>query len=240
MASIIPLLTNWEEYIGQVPGGNLKGFAHWILSRPQTDDTGDLSPSTGTSISTPAEIAIPPAETSLPTPHLYSAGPAGSPGIASLGLHIDLDETAQATLLITRLTRLLRVLSKPAMKKLGFVKEMEFGLLVQISLMDHPNKKEVCHQLLIETSTGVEITKRLAKKGFLREATDPNDRRSSRLSLTEKGRTTLQMGFKMLAGIHIGFLDTLGQEEKKTLVLLLARLNDHHNQRLKDNPAGIL
>src|SRR5579872_5982489 len=81
------------------------------------------------------------------------AKPAPTPAASNL------DASARSALLIGRLHRLLVLLSKPAVKKMGFAKDMEFAVLVQVAIMDHPNKKEVCGELLIENSTGVEITK---------------------------------------------------------------------------------
>src|SRR5579871_5818166 len=110
----------------------------------------------------------------------------------SLATNASIDTAAAATLLIARLHLINHFLSKPVIRKLGFSKDSEFSVLLQVFLLDKPNKKELCRQLLIENSTGVEITRRLAKKGLLRETADPNDRRSARLSLTEKGHRLLK------------------------------------------------
>jgi hypothetical protein len=40
--SVIPLLSSWEAYINANPQGNLQGFAHWLLTHPDTSDP-DLS-----------------------------------------------------------------------------------------------------------------------------------------------------------------------------------------------------
>src|SRR6516164_5227830 len=112
-SSVIPLLTNWEEYIGQHPSGDLEGFARWLLFR-----SADAQP-----------------QHPAPSPQRQARGSISS-GTASLAATIELEETARGTLLITRLSRLLGAKANPAMEKLGFTKEMEFGLLVQVSLMD--------------------------------------------------------------------------------------------------------
>ena len=141
----------------------------------------------------------------------------------------NLDASARSALLIGRLHRMLALLSKPAVKKMGFTKDMEFAVLVQVAIMDHPNKKEVCSELLIENSTGVEITKRLAKKGFLLEEPDEKDRRSARLSLTEKGKKTLMQGYQQLAPIHKGFLKALDDQQQQQLVMLLSLVNEQQS-----------
>ena len=147
-----------------------------------------------------------------------------------------LDDTAQGALLIARNHRILRLFSKPVIKDLGFTKDMEFSAVVHVAIMDHPNKKELCRELLIENSTGVEITRRLALKGFIAERPDPDDRRSALLSITDKGRSILEQGYHRLSPVHTSFLDALDIVEKKQLVSLLARINKFHSDRISSHP----
>ncbi|HXB06069.1 MAG TPA: MarR family winged helix-turn-helix transcriptional regulator [Puia sp.] len=195
-SSVIPLLSEWENYIQDHPAGDLPGFAHWILSRQQT--------------------AKPPVRNSPTSGQLPT--------------------TARTALLITRIYRILGVLSKPKIKSLGFTKDMEFGVLIHVAIMDHPNKKELCSELLIENSTGVEITKRLAKKGLITESPDPNDRRSARLGITEKGKKILIDGAEWFTNLHTSFFNVLDKEENEQLVNLLYRLNQYHTSQLNNNP----
>src|SRR5258708_26477726 len=159
------------------------------------------------------------------------AGQPAPPSDASL-VKGNLDASAQSALLITRMHHILQFLSKPVAKGLGFTKPMEFSMLVQTAIMNRPNKKQLCREMLIEGSTGVEITKRLAAKGFIREQPDANDKRSALLSLTEKGKQTLLKGYTKLGAIHSGLLDSLQPEEKEQFVSLLTRVNDHNTRRL--------
>jgi DNA-binding MarR family transcriptional regulator len=194
-ASIIPLLSSWEDYIATEPAGNIEGFARWVLARPP------LLP--------------------IPTPSSSKASPTRA-----------LDDDAQSSLLIARLHRILHVLSKPAIKSIGLTNDLEFIVLVHVAIMNRPNKKELCRELLIENSTGVEISKRLAKKGFIFEQPDPNDRRSSLLSLSGKGKKTIMEGYEKLAAVHTTFLDALTNEQKKELVTLLTLINNYHTANL--------
>jgi DNA-binding MarR family transcriptional regulator len=196
-ASVIPLLSSWEEYIIIEPSGDIEGFARWILTRQP-------------------QAPIPPPPVATPKSNL--------------------DVNAQSTLLIARLHRIIRVLSKPAIKSIGFSKDLEFAVLVHVAILNRPNKKELCRELLIENSTGVEITKRLAKKGFIFEHPDPKDRRSSLLNLTGKGKKTLMQGYEKLTSIHTSFLDALTSEQKKELVSLLTLINNYHTANLNAHP----
>jgi len=139
---------------------------------------------------------------------------------------------AQIPLLISRLYRILQFRAKPIAKDLGLTSPMEFSMLIQTAIMKSPNKKQVCQEMLIEGSTGVEIAKRLVTKGFIQEKTDAKDRRSALLSLTEKGKQTLLKGYTQLDAVHSEFLTTLSPEEKQQLLNLLSRLNDYHTRQL--------
>jgi DNA-binding MarR family transcriptional regulator len=196
--SVIPLLSSWEKYITDHPGGDTRGFAHWILSQE------------------PAPLTQPAA---IPLPNTSRT-----------------DDNARGALLIARLNGFFRIYSKPIIKDLGFAKDLEFGVLVHVAIMDKPNKKELCRQLLIENSTGVEITRRLGRKGFITEQPDPNDRRSALLSITEKGKKAIYQGYEKLAPFHTSFFDTLTTEEKRQLVTLLDRINQYHTSRINARP----
>jgi DNA-binding MarR family transcriptional regulator len=209
-SSVIPLLSKWEDYLSVYPDGDIKGFARWIL----------------------ATAPKPAAETVQPSPLSFGHPAQASSSSAENPMKAGLDATAQSALLISRIHRILQYLSKPVAKELGFTKPLEFSMLVQTAIMNHPNKKQLCQEMLIEGSTGVEITKRLAAKGFIQEQPDGMDRRSVILSLTEKGKQTLLKGYTKLEAIHCGLLDGLQPEEKEQLVGLLTRLNDHNTSQL--------
>jgi|GEM_PF-1314611 len=247
--SVIPLLSSWEAYIRVYPQGTLPGFGRWLLANSET--ATDFESSIPTLAAYAKKFTTDQSEIFVGVP-IRSARPAAEPlppeGAATPPAHPQppnqapnqppqqLDVTQQSTLLIVRLTRILGFLSKPIMKRSGFTKDMEFAVLVQVKLMDHPNKKELCRELRIENSTGVEITRRLAKKGLLLEEADEKDRRSARLSLTEKGKTVLRQLYEQMSPLYSGFLDALSPEEKKQLVALLSRLNEAHSLHIANLP----
>ena len=233
-SSIMPLLSKWEEFLNLYPEGEMTGFARWILAEtPGTPETPG-PPGTPATPGTPGTVA-PAAPTGVaPAPNPAVPGTKATPTIPDPTP--DADATAQSLLLITRLHRIVQFRSKPIVKYLGFTKPQEFSMLVQTAIMNNPNKKQLCQEMLIEGSTGVEITKRLAAKGFLKETPDADDRRSALLSLTEKGKQTLLQGYTKLTPVHAEFLATLTAEEKKQLVSMLARLNEYHTRQLPPLP----
>src|SRR5579863_7671963 len=213
--SIIPLISSWERYIHTHPAGDLHDFGRWLQS----------------SVSQPTPA--PQLPTPSPPPHPTPAEPDSfTQARLSLGINVNLDPGALGTLLVARLHMINHFLSKPVIRKLGFTKDAEFSVLIQVRLMNRPNKKELCRQLLIQNSTGVEITRRLAKKGLLRESIDPNDRRSARLSLTEKGQRLLKEGYSGFKSIHKGFLTPLSPDQQLQFVTLLTHLHEYHSAQL--------
>jgi len=114
--------------------------------------------------------------------------------------------------------------SKPVIKKIGFAKPHEYAMLAEIYLLHKPNKKEVAKKMLLETSTAVEITKRLVRRGFIKEISDLKDKRSTRLIITEKGMKKLYESYEGLENVHASFLDSLNKTERAELLRLLEQL----------------
>ena len=144
-----------------------------------------------------------------------------------------LDNTAQISLLITRLHRLLVLFTKPITNELGFSKDHEFGVLVQIAISNNPNKKEIADKALLEISTTVEITKRLAQKGLIKEEKSAGDRRSARLSVTKKGKILLQNSYEKMQGFYEDFITILSVEEQDIVKRLLNKINHYNTSKLK-------
>jgi DNA-binding MarR family transcriptional regulator len=136
----------------------------------------------------------------------------------------DITEQGKVMLLIYRLHRFIEMKSKPVIKRIGFAKPHEFATLAEIYLLNKPNKKELAKKMLLEPSTTVEITKRLVQRGLIKEISDANDKRSTRLILTEKGMKKLDESYEGLQAVHDSFLDCLNERERAELLKLLEAL----------------
>jgi len=206
------------------PSGDLQDFGRWLQTPSQPAQPQSNVQSGPQSAPQSGPQSAPQSATPTPNPLAQAR--------LALGNSADLDAPAYGTLLVNRLGNINLFLSKPIIRKLGFAKELEFGVLIQVYLMGRPNKKELSRRLLIEASTGVEITRRLAKKGLLRETIDPNDRRSARLTVTEKGMRLIKEGYTGIAPIHKEFLTPLEPGEQLELVGMLTRLYEYHSARI--------
>ena len=145
----------------------------------------------------------------------------------------EIDRAARAGLLINRLYKLLGFFNKPIIRNMGLVKEHEFAVFAQLAISEKPNKKELAKETLIEVSTTVEITKRLVKKGLIKEEVDKTDRRAARISLTEKGRKLL-MHHAPFFTVHLKeFLKSISEDEQRKLIDLLEKLNTSNSNRFE-------
>jgi len=70
----------------------------------------------------------------------------------------------------------------------------------------------------------------LEKDGYIRRAMDPEDRRAVRVILTPAGDAMLEPAIRALNEIIISLIDYLGEDESKTLLKLLDRVESFFNE----------
>jgi DNA-binding MarR family transcriptional regulator len=183
-ASVIPLISLWEEFSTQNEKADLKKFAHWILQKEKDEVSENNKPEKKS----------------------------------------ELDDSAKAMLLISRLHRFMQMRSKPIIKKMGFTKDHEYNMLIQVYLLKTPNKKELAQNMLLENTTTVEITNRMLKKGLIKEMIDKEDKRSTRISLTAEGERKLYESYEYMKDLPATFLNDLTNEETSELVYILQKV----------------
>ena len=98
-------------------------------------------------------------------------------------------------------------------------------------LMDYPSltKMQLIEKNAHEKQSGIEIIKRLVRNGLLVESPDENDKRSTRISVTTKGKKVFAESMKditMVSKIMCGKLD---HQEKENLLDSLKKLNTFHH-----------
>lgn len=98
-------------------------------------------------------------------------------------------------------------------------------------LMDYPSltKMQLIEKNAHEKQTGIEIIKRLVKNGLLVESPDPNDKRSTRVSVTEKGKTVFLDSMKDITVVSKIMCGNLTEQEKENLLHYLKKLNTFHH-----------
>jgi DNA-binding MarR family transcriptional regulator len=135
-----------------------------------------------------------------------------------------IDENGKVLFLINRIDKFMQRNTKPVLKKLGFAREQEYSVLLQVNLIEQPNKKLIAEQLLMESTTTVEITNRLVRRGLIKESTDSTDKRATLLRITDKGQKIIHESFDLMRMAHHGVLDGLSVKEISQLVKLLEKI----------------
>lgn len=98
-------------------------------------------------------------------------------------------------------------------------------------LMDYPSltKMQLIEKNAHEKQSGIEIIKRLVKNGLFVESPDKNDKRSTRISVTEKGKSVFSESMKDITMVSKIMCGQLNDEEKENLLYSLKKLNTFHH-----------
>ncbi len=146
--------------------------------------------------------------------------------------------TEEEVSLTGRLGRLLGIMSKYAdfywrkmVELTGLDSVEDFGYLACTYQLKNPTKSELILQNISGFPSGIEVIKRLVRKGWLFESPDAHDKRSKRLTITPEGLQVLQRCIPEAQRIADIIFPSLTQEEQEILHQLLSKLNRHHAER---------
>ena len=112
-------------------------------------------------------------------------------------------------------------------------------------LMDYPSltKMQLIEKNAHEKQSGIEIIKRLVRNGLFVESPDKDDKRSTRISVTEKGKKVFQESMKDITVVSKIMCGRLNDSEKENLLKSLKKLNTFHHSiytNLRDEEPGEL
>jgi DNA-binding MarR family transcriptional regulator len=112
-------------------------------------------------------------------------------------------------------------------------------------LMDYPSltKMQLIEKNAHEKQSGIEIIKRLVRNGLFVESPDKDDKRSTRISVTEKGKKVFQESMKDITVVSKIMCGRLNDSEKENLLKSLKKLNTFHHTiytNLRDEEPGEL
>ena len=103
-----------------------------------------------------------------------------------------------------------------------------FSFLYHLSLTGSFRKMELIKMHNLEPPSGIEVLKRLLKKGFIAEFDDEDDKRAKRISITEKGKKELERIMPKMKEVFHLMTAELSLNEKIHAVGFLKQLNDFH------------
>lgn len=105
----------------------------------------------------------------------------------------------------------------------------DFTYLYRLMDYDSLTKTQLIEKNGHEKQSGIEIIKRLTKNDLVSETPDENDKRSVRVSVTEKGRKVFKDSMEDITVVSKIMCGNLDKEEKGELLKNLKKLNTFHN-----------
>ncbi|MBN2639692.1 MAG: winged helix-turn-helix transcriptional regulator [Bacteroidales bacterium] len=130
--------------------------------------------------------------------------------------------------ILTRLYRFANRYLKQVFKDSHFKSIDEFGFLATLLKEGPLTKTELINKHLMEITTGVEIIKRLVKKGLIKESDDVTDKRSKIVILTNEGRKELFSAFNRMYEVSLLITGNLNPDELKGGIEMMTKLSDFH------------
>ena len=103
-----------------------------------------------------------------------------------------------------------------------------FSFLYHLSLAESYRKMELIRLHLIEPPSGIEVLKRLLKKQLIEEFDDPDDKRATRVRITETGKKEIQAILPKMQQVFTSMTAEMSLNEKLHVVAFLQQMNDYH------------
>ncbi len=133
------------------------------------------------------------------------------------------------SILVTLLFRYAKSYIKKALKDSQINSADEFSFLITLLTYDSLSKQQLINIQVMEKTSGIEIINRLMKKGFVSQFDDELDKRSKRIKITPVGRQVLIAILPQMNVVSKVVVGTLSVKEQHTLLYLLRKLDDFHN-----------
>lgn len=145
---------------------------------------------------------------------------------------------------VIMLSRYSKHLLKKALEPHPDLVNEDFTYLFRLMDYESLTKMQLIEKNAHEKQTGIEIIKRLVKNGLLQEKPDAEDRRSTRISVTQKGKEVFAGCMKDITMVSRLMCGQLNTEKKRDLLKTLTELNTFHQtlyvMRRQEKPAELL
>ena len=103
-----------------------------------------------------------------------------------------------------------------------------FSFLYHLNLVNSYRKMELIKMHHLEPPSGIEVLKRLLKKGLIEEFDDSDDKRARRIKITEKGKNELHIVIPKMSEVFSLMTAELSLNEKLHMLAFLKQMNDFH------------
>lgn len=129
---------------------------------------------------------------------------------------------------IIHLYRYARLYAKEMLSNNRLFQFDDFGYLIQLYPNSKQTKMALIEQNIHEKSTGMEILKRLTRKGLLEELPNPMDKRSKVMQLTALGVAEVRTALWEMGNLTQTVNGNLKPTETRQLNQMLKKLSDYH------------
>jgi DNA-binding MarR family transcriptional regulator len=144
------------------------------------------------------------------------------------------DSLTTLSKLIRRVADIHAAYSKMALSEIeGFDPEW-FWFMNAIAHQKEARKSDIINFNFHQQSTGTDIINRLLKKGYIRERSDPKDKRAKLISLTPKGEKINKKTCKLMYLPCLLLFDKMKEEEKQLIITLLSDIEINHTRQFPD------
>lgn len=135
------------------------------------------------------------------------------------------NDIAKQVILLSRFTK---QMIRRGLKDFPQLANEEFTYLYRLMDEETITKMQLVERNAHEKQTGIEIIKRMVKNNLVEEFPDENDKRTTRLKLTDYGKKVFLDSTKDVTMTSRVLSAKLEDHEKENLLLLLKKLNEFH------------
>ena len=111
-------------------------------------------------------------------------------------------------------------------RKFGLASSHQFGVLILLSKSDFLTQKQISDATLGDEPSTTRMISRLIKNDFVQKQKNQNDKREQLVSLSENGKILLGKLMPLAIEGNREIENLLTEEEHKTLLTILNKLND--------------
>jgi DNA-binding MarR family transcriptional regulator len=158
--------------------------------------------------------------------HVLSEKDDVKPVKADLSCSSDYRMIYSLTRVINRLSRLWMYFTLQAIRPMGLSSFEEFGFLYTVDQSKTIRKKDLIYMHFMESSSGLLVIDRLIKKGFLKEKTNQEDKRSKQVFLTQKGHDVLKKCDVALSKVAENLYSEMPEKDMQSCIRHLSLLEN--------------
>lgn len=134
----------------------------------------------------------------------------------------------QISFIFLSMHKLIKFYVKKVLDGTQLVSLDDIHFLMFLSATESLTKSEIINSSINEMSSGIEIIKRLQKKGLIEDFADPDDKRSRRVKITQKGLSEISKVTSKFSNVHRLLGKAVPEDEKYSLLATLNNLYEFH------------